>query len=295
MRNLILASLLLAFSVFTVNADFPVNYEMDVSVVEVMAVADTNVMILISYDGSAASATIDLNGNAIELHSGDTIGSEDNAYSGEDVNGANGCGTTNGALDLTAGTCVTYAGFVDTINDAHDSGYTDFHAVLVGAVGTETTTVNEFGDPADAQVKIPEGYGILMDVSDVDNYTFTLTPWAQKKVKADISPWLDGAGEPRNPAPTRQVSRLSHVTAMQDGTGSGTLKLYYCVYAGGGDGSPTQTLVYSAAAADTTVYNLDLTQTPFTGTGGFWMVQLNYGADATAGYLMAVGDFGRYK
>lgn len=224
---------------------------------DTIAAAASHAPILVKYVGNLESGTVDLNSNAIELHSG-ALGSEDNAPSdSSDVNTGDVCGTTNNALDVTDTECDTAQELVEVIND---SG-APWVAVLSGLHGDEVLVAADYEDPADAQAGLPGGYVIEIDNSDEDDMGLLVIPFSgvDAAVSAlselrNIEPFLfrPTAGTSvqtlkANPFEGRRTV-LTRVSAVVDSTSVWDLNIYAVRYSAGGTRS--ERLVYTTS--DTT-------------------------------------------
>jgi len=226
---------------------------------------DENALILIKYVGTEEQGTVDINGNALELHIGDqasAAAATDEAAG--DVNVGNVCGATASALDVTDAECDTFGELVRVINaTTANSGWV---AVLVGALpGESIAGATDFTDPADADAKIEGGFALLSDGSVHDEIPGLFAPWVGTEFirntvqgKFSIEPFLtrgtSGGQAQRlkgNPVPDNQVPMVQYWLGNQNSAGAGTMDFYSLVY-DNEDGTPTATLIVELVAADDT-------------------------------------------
>lgn len=220
--------------------------------------------LLIKYVGTLESGTLDVNGNAIEFHSG-ALGAEDNAPSDEsDVNTGDVCAATDNALDITDAQCDTPAELCAVVN----ASGAPWVCVQQGVLGTDTLgTAGDYIDMADAQAKVPGGFPVILDSSASDTMAVLirpdigLDPNRATIPRGDIEFFLSGQSSTtaflqtlrQNPfAGTRTI--LRDFTAYVDSTGVWTLSVYGVKYdSGDPDGVPTQRLIWTTdATADVT-------------------------------------------
>ena len=260
--------------------------------------ADDAPIFLVKYVGTEEEGTLDINSNSFEFHIGDAgsaAAATDEAAG--DVNVGDVCGSTASALDVTDSDCDTYGELVDVINA--NSASHGFVAVLVGALASETITIGEIVDPADVDVKTRKGVAVLGDSSESDDLTFLVAPWAnQANGQDDIMPFLAGERSSQlrrgGPLLPEWVPFVSRIDTTITGSGTHALQIYALDYSAG-DGTPTSTLLFSAAPSNATATTyFDDGEAPFPGyRGQALLIRANAGSALTAVILSYYGFFAR--
>jgi len=253
--------------------------------------ASEGVVFWAKYVGAQESGTVDLNTNAIEFFSG-PLGTEIAAVSGDgdDVNvtcaGADDpCGAARSALDVTDAQCNTPQEIVTLINCSDD-----WVAALSDVTGAETlATAAEYVDMADAQAKLPGGYPVRIDQTDVDTMAVLIRPDAylpdrpntNNNGRGDIEFFLTGVDtinsysqEVRDNPFRGTQTVIQNITALADSTTAWRIRVYAVKYSAGG--VRTDRVVYERNdTVDVTEEVIDLSRAPLvSGVGEAFLVEI---------------------
>lgn len=152
---------------------------------------DGDVMAIITYTGSAATHTIDIDTNALVLEAP--------------------AGTQAASLDLTDAAYNTYGEVADYINDSVD----DWKCTLVGALRSDNTYASDLKivDPADASVGQVAGYQLKADSSTLDKRRICLGAEIWGVYEDTTAPTLSGSSAKTLPRPGQRDPKYGNTTS----------------------------------------------------------------------------------
>lgn len=152
---------------------------------------DGDVMAIITYTGSAATHTIDIDTNALVLEAP--------------------AGTQAASLDLTAAAYNTYGEVADYINDSVD----DWKCTLVGALRSDNTYASDLKivDPADASVGQVAGYQLKADSDQLDKRRICLGAEIWGVYEDTTAPTLSGSSAKTLPRPGQRDPKYGNTTS----------------------------------------------------------------------------------
>lgn len=210
-----------------------------------VAAVSTDVPILVRYVGSNSSATV-----AVDAATGDlTFQVGGVAYSGFECPISGGLG---GVIDVSDAACNTFEEVVDTINGNCTGCSSDFRAVLLDSLGSDSS-INTLITLGTTQVTTTDGVGLLNDGTTAFYASRALLPPELRK----IGPYLTGPPYYRlveNPYRGRQAWVRYMDATTTYGSGTSNFKVYSVKARNGTNTTETVTTLSTLAGGATTVF-----------------------------------------